>query len=236
LKFSPAFYRTAAICSFASAITTLCLIFLPRVYGPVSGFEARMALIDDPAYVTRSWAYLVHPFLVVTAALGVAVALRHASSGKMLGGFLGFCVWGYTEALQQAWTVVAFDRTWRSAWPSADEAARAALRNHVAVYDALWDSMYVLLLIAFTLGNFLYGLAMWRGTGLTRVVGWFYFGAVLLTVFILSGDFGGPRLPGVIGDWAYPALQPAARAAIGLWLWRVAQAGRDPVDRSDAVA
>lgn len=53
--FSPLFYRGAALCSLGSAITTLGLIFLPRLYQPVPDFEARMALIQNSAYVLRSW-------------------------------------------------------------------------------------------------------------------------------------------------------------------------------------
>ena len=42
LQFHPSFYKSAAVCSVLSAITTLGLIFLPHFFGPVEGFEARM--------------------------------------------------------------------------------------------------------------------------------------------------------------------------------------------------
>src|SRR5688572_20796655 len=64
MHFGPNFYRTAAICSIVSALTTLGLIFLPYLWLPVEGFDGRMNRINEPAYVLRSWIYLVHPFLV----------------------------------------------------------------------------------------------------------------------------------------------------------------------------
>ena len=72
MRFTPAFYRVAATCSFASAITTLGLIFLPEMMAPAEDFAARMARVNDPAYRVYAWVYLVHPFLTVTAALAVA--------------------------------------------------------------------------------------------------------------------------------------------------------------------
>jgi hypothetical protein len=61
LWFSPRFYRVAAICSFISAATTLCLIFLPRLYPRAASFEQNIALIENPIYTLRLWIYLFHP-------------------------------------------------------------------------------------------------------------------------------------------------------------------------------
>jgi hypothetical protein len=44
MRFTPAFYRFAAICSIASALTTLGLIFLPGTLPPADDFAARMLL------------------------------------------------------------------------------------------------------------------------------------------------------------------------------------------------
>lgn len=221
MTFSRRFYKTAAICSALSVITTLMLIFLPRVYGPVQGFEARMAVVGHPAYVLRSWVYLFHPLLVLTAALGIAAARRRVASGPAVLGFLGFLFWSFTEAAQQALTLRTLDQ-WRAAWPTADEGTRALLQTQIATYDALWDAMYFLLLIGFFLGNTLLGIATWRGRGLTRVVSLFLFAAALLTLTLLSGELKGPVLPDPLGFWVYPALQPLGRLLIAVWLWKAA--------------
>lgn len=223
MRFSPTFYRTAAICSFASVVTTLMLIFLPRFYGPATSFEHRLELVQHPLWQLRAWAYLIHPFLVLGAALGVAAALRRVATGAAASGLVGFMLWAFTEAAQQTLTLVAF-RRWAAEYRAADATVRETLRAQIGVYDAVWDAMYLLLLIAFLAGNVLYALATVRGRGLTCVLSFFYVGAALLTLAIISGELGGPTVPPVLGAWLYPALQPAARATIGLWLWRASSA------------
>ena len=219
MRFSQTFFRAAAICSFLSAITTLCLIFLPKIYGPATSFDQRIALVQHPLWQLRAWAYLIHPFITVTAALGVAVALRRAAASLVVPGFLGFLVWGFTEAGQQCLTFALF-RRWANQYPAADVATRETLRSNIMFYDALWDAMFLLLLLAFFAGNILYALATWRGRGLTRLLSFFYIGAAFITLDIILGELHGPTIPGIISFWLYPLLQPAARTLIGVWLWR----------------
>lgn len=218
MLFTGAFYRTTAMCSIASAVTTLLLIFLPQFYGPAASLDERVLRLQNPSYQLRAWTYLLHPFLVLAAALGVAAALRRRAS-LIVPGFLGFVLWAFTEAGQQTLTLTVFHR-WAKAWPAADPAARETLRSQIATYDALWDAMFLLLLLGFLFGNVLYGLACLREPGLTRVLGYFYFGAAFLTLTGISSEVGGPTLPPFLGTWLYPALQPAARLLIGVWLWR----------------
>ena len=219
MTFSPSFYRTAALCSWLSAVTTLLLIFLPSWYLPAEGFEGRMARVHDPAYVLRSWVYLLHPFLVLMAALGVAMRMRRVAPGPVLVGSLGFLLWAFTEAAQQTLTLFAFDR-WRAAYPLADEALKTQMRAQVAIYDGLWDALFVLLLLGFAIGNLLFGVALLRQGGFTRLVGGFFLAAFLLTLSILAGEVFGLSLPGPLNAWAYPAIQPLGRLLIGVWLWR----------------
>jgi hypothetical protein len=223
VRFSSTFYRGAALCSVASAITTLALIFLPRFYQPVIGFDARMALIEHPAYVLRSWIHLIHPFLVMTTALAVAVRCRTRAAGAASLGLLGFVVWGATEAAQQALTIVALDATWRAAWPTADAATRQSIRDHVAVYDAIWNSLYLLLLLGFLAGNVFMAIAVRSAERLARWVSTAYWAAAGLTLLILVPEVGGPALPGGVTAWLYPLIQPAGRALTGVWLWREAR-------------
>ncbi|UXI65836.1 hypothetical protein [Tahibacter amnicola] len=219
--FTPRFYRVAAICSMVSAATTLLLIFLPYAYTGGSDFDSRMARVNDPAAILRAWAYLIHPFLVVGAALGVAIRLRRLAAGLVLPGFLGFLLWGMSEAGQQAMTLIAFDR-WRHAWLVADAATKDALRVQIAVYDGLWDALYFLLLIAFVIGNSFYAIAIARRGRLGRWLAFFYTAAAALTVTIIASELGAPPLPGPLNAVLYPALQPLARILIGVWLWRMA--------------
>ncbi len=217
------FFRIAAVSSMLSAVTTLLLIFLPEFYSGAEGFEARMARVYEPAYRLRAWVYLVHPFLTACAALGIALSIRRRAPVLALLGMLGFLWWALTEASQQTLTLFAFDR-WRVAWNAADETARATIRINAAMYDGIWDGMYVLILIAFAVGNACFGAALIRGDGLERAVAGFLFAATALTLVLLVREIGAPLVPESVLKWSYPAIQPLGRTLIGVWLWRSATA------------
>jgi len=219
MSFSPRFYRACAICSFISAVTTLGLIFLPKFYGPATDIDARVALIHHPLWQLRAWIYLFHPFLTLAAALGVAVALRRTAAGAILTGFLGFLLWGFTEAGQQTLTLTLFRRL-AAAYPGADSTHQEIIRMQIETYDHIWDAMFLLLLIAFLIANVLYGVVTIRGTGVTRTLGFFYFAAAVLTLSIIFREIGIPALPPALEAWFYPATQPVARFLIGVWLWQ----------------
>jgi hypothetical protein len=227
MRFTRNFYRATAVCSVISSATTLLLIFLPKFYGPVTSLEVRIEVVEHPLYQLRAWAYLLHPFMVMAAALGVAAALRRTAAGLVVPGLLGFLLWGFTEAAQQTLTLTAFHR-WAADYRTADMALRETLRTKIAVYDALWDSMFLLVLLGFLAGNVLYGIATLHERGLTRTISWLYFAAAFLTLTILSGELRGPTLPDIVSAWLYPLLQPAARFLIGVWLWRVSDTDREP--------
>jgi hypothetical protein len=231
MQFTPSFYRAAAICSFVTAVTTLGLIFLPEAWAPAGDFAGRMARVNDPVYRLYSWVYFVHRFFAVTAALAVAMRLRREAASLAIPGLLGFIVWGATEAGQQALTLMAFN-PWRLAWLAGDPAVRATMELRTAVYDGIWNAMFSLILVAFFIGNLTYAAAMWRGRGLTRVVGVFYLLAALLTLSIFLGELGAPTIPGPIEFWIYPLTQPLARTLIGVWLWRHRDESTGPVLQS----
>src|SRR5688572_18645999 len=220
MRFTPSFYRFAAICSFASALTTLGLIFLPGQFPPADDFATRMARINDPTYRFYAWVYFGHPFLVVTAALAVAMRLRREAASLVIPGLLAFVLWGATEAGQQALTLFAFN-PWRLAWLAGDTAVRATMEVRTAMYDGVWNAMYFLLIVGFCIGNALYAVALWRRRGLSRVVGGLYAAAAALTLQIIVVEVdGGQLLPDAVEFWVYPLIQPLARTLIGAWLWR----------------
>jgi hypothetical protein len=217
----PRFYRIAAVCSFISVATTLCLIFLPDLLLPAPDFAARMGRIHEAPYLIRAWMYLLHPFLVFTAVLGVALAIHRRAPVLAIAGMAGFMLWACNEAGQQTLTLFAFDR-WRLGWETADEAARAALRINAVMYDGIWDAMYMLLLIGFAIGNACLGAALVPVQGLTRLMGGFLFAACALTVLLFINELGLALLPPSVLEWLYPIIQPSGRALVGVWLWRCA--------------
>jgi hypothetical protein len=220
----PRFYRVAAICSFVSVATTLMLIFLPELFAPAPDFPARMERIHEGAYQARSWAYLVHPFVVFTAALGVALAVGRRAPVLAIGGVVAFTLWAFNEAGQQTLTLFAFDK-WRAAWEAADQTTRATIQVNATMYDGIWDGMYALLLIGFAIGNACLATALLGEPGLARVVGALMLAAVALTAALFFGELGIRLLPATALDGAYPAIQPLGRALIGVWLWRQGRRG-----------
>ncbi len=220
MTFSPRFYRGAAVASFVSAATTLALIFLPRLYGAPDSLDARFALVSDPIWTLRAWVYFLHPFVVMAAAVGVGMRLRESAPGAVVVGLLGFLLWSMTEAGQQTLTLVAF-RDLEAAWEVASSTvAREEIRVQVAMYDAVWSSMFLLLLVGFTLGNAAFGAALVGRGGVDAVLGGLFLVIAGLTVFNISGQLDGPVLPAGLRAWVYPVVQPVTRVAIGVWLWR----------------
>jgi hypothetical protein len=224
MNVDPRFFRVAAVCSFLSVATTLMLIFLPEWFAPAPDFAARMARIHEGAYQLRSWAYLLHPFLVFTAALGIALAVGRRAPVRAIGGVVAFALWAFNEAGQQTLTLFAFDR-WREAWETADQAIRATIQVNAMMYDGIWDGMYVLLLIGFAIGNTCLASALLGERGLSRVIAAFMLAATLLTGAMFVGELGIRLLPAAVLDWSYPAIQPLGRALIGAWLWRLGRGG-----------
>ena len=230
-NFPRSFYRIAAITSFVSALTTLILIFGPQFYAPIDDdIAGRMQRVANPAYQLRAWTYFIHPFLAFTAALGVAMATRRVAPALALAGMLGFGLWALTEAGQQSLTLFAFD-DWRRAWLAGDPAVRASIEVRAALYDGLWEAAYSLLLFGIILGSAFFAAILLRMPDtLSRAVGGFYGLAAIQSIFIQSGELGGPVLPESIAFWVYPATQPLARILIGVWLLRVARDGEPRVD------
>src|SRR3954465_10577483 len=108
MKIAPSFYRSVAVCSVLSAITTLGLIYLPEFYQPLEGFAGRMRRVADPAYGLRSWVYLVHLLLSVSAGVGFPLRIRVLRPAAAIIGIAGFGLWACNEALQQTLTIFAF--------------------------------------------------------------------------------------------------------------------------------
>jgi hypothetical protein len=233
MVFTRRFFRTAAVCSFLSVGTTLLLILLPRWIPEAHDLAARMDAHAHPAYVVRSWAYLCHPFLVLGAALAVAVRVGLRSPGAAAFGLICFMLWAFLEAAQQGLTLVAFDRIWRPEFFAADVAGRQVIEARVAVYDALWDSLFFVLVLGFALGSVFFGATLVGASGLSRVLGVLYLVIATWSFHGMAVDWGAPPLPPLLDEWLYPVVQPIARTLIGVWLWRSVPVSLSPATTRD---
>ena len=219
------FLRLAGACAIASAVTTLLLWALPRAYAAPDDFESAIALHRNATYLARWWVNFLHTLLALVGYLGAALLLARRSPGGAALGFVFFLVWGTTELLGVAVIIFAVNGAWRTGWADADPAGREALRTLLAGWDAVWDAMFFVLLVAFLLGSLCHGWLASRGEGLERAAGVLLLLAVPLTLAILASGYGGPVWPGVAAGWVYPVLQPVGRATLGAWLWRSAVRG-----------
>ncbi len=200
-----------------SSVTTLCLIFLPRLVPEAPDLASQAALLHEPAYITRVWVALFHPLIVLVGALGVLLARFSKSPGALSCGFVFFLLWAGTEGIQQSLVLVALNWTWRAAYAAS---ADFSLESHIRGFEAVSDGLFFFLVIAFILANLCYCLGVWDRGALTRTISVFFALAAGLGLVSLLTSFGRGVLPESVIVFAYPTIQPAGRFLTGIWLWR----------------
>jgi hypothetical protein len=215
--------RLAAICAALTAFTTFLLWLLPRFVPPATDFAARIALHENSWYLARLWVNFTHNWLALFGYIGAAAILARRAPGYAAGGLAMFGIWATTELIGIAVIIFGVNRTWRAGYAAAGEAEQASLRTLLTGWDAVWDGMFFVLLVAFLLGSLLFGLAALKGRGLERLVGWLMIGGALLTALIMAGEYAGVGWANQISDATYPFLQPASRLFMGVWIWREAE-------------
>lgn len=221
MKNKSAFLTLAAVCSFAGAVTTCLLIFLPSP--TADDFEARAILHQNSLYLSKLWILFLHPQFNLIASLGVALVFFRKYPLQMIVGTLFLSVWAYTEISQQALLIDALNQFWRPGYLAADdETTRTLYRTLIQGAGALSDSKYFVVIYGFGLGSLLYGLAFGQETGPEKWLGFslIFIGVLSLSSFIryyLGLTSLSPVVDGLY-TWVYPYLQPAVRVAIGAWL------------------
>jgi hypothetical protein len=88
--------------------------------------------------------------------------------------------------------------------------------------------LFLVILIAFIVGNLLFGAALLRSVRPRDRVACACFGVGAVLGVISLSDTLGYDLGGAAMQVLYPLLQPAARFAIGMWLWRSAPSVGQP--------
>jgi hypothetical protein len=177
----------------------------------------------NPIYVARMWIGIVHPFIAVVAALGVALVRSRTSVGAAACGFVFFAFWAAAEAIQQALILVALNWGWRASYlATSDPVIRASLARSMSDFEQFSDGIFFVILIAFICANLLYAWATWTRERWDRIISGFFVLAAGLGVISYATSFGGGLLPPGVMAFLYPAIQPVGRCLTGIWLWRQA--------------
>jgi hypothetical protein len=209
-----------------TGLTTLGLIFLPRLLPATPDLISRAELASNGVYQLRLWIGVIHPLLAVTGILGVTFVVWDRSPGVSATAFLLLLLWGICEVVQQALLLVGL--TWRL-YPlylsAADSALRAPIAASIDAVLAVSDALFFVILLAFIAGHVLFAWLLRREPGLGRLVAVAFALAAGLGVLSFATRFGGGVVPGGTMDLLYPLIQPAARVVIGVWLWRSAVEG-----------
>ena len=214
--------RFASVCAALSAATTFLLWLLPKFYSSPADFEEAILLHSNGYYIARLWVNFGHIFLALVAYGAAAYLLFRLAPTLATFGYLWFVVWGFTELLGVTVNLFAVNRIWRAEFAGATPEEKVILRANLLGFDAVWDAMFFLLLVAFLLGSACFAAAALRGDGLTRLVGALFLLAVPLTIAIILGGYTKMTMLNSAVGAVYPLLQPISRGVLAYWLWRMA--------------
>jgi hypothetical protein len=222
--FGRAFFRGAAWCALLTVFTTLGVHLLPPLWAGADTFEKQVDLRRDPVYIGRLWMVLAHCALVAGSMLGVGVRRLRESPGLVIPGFFAYLLFAGAEMLRTSLVLFAVNGAWRAGYASAgDAAARQFFRGQILGFTGVNQALFMLFFLAFLVGNLLYGLALARGRGLERVVGWTLLAWAALAVPTLVEEAGAGGRVGPDLWWVGPIFQPLARMLMAVWLWRSAE-------------
>lgn len=223
VNFAPAL-RVLGYCAIGAAITTFLNTIAPRFYSADS-FESSMALIHHPIYAARQWVLLVHPAFTLMLALGVSLALAPRAPGRAASGLIFASVEKMTEFLLGVTILFVVNGVWKVEFLAAmGTPAAAESRSLIETSNQLLDGFYFLLWWMFILSTGLFISAFNWGEKLGRWIIVTGIGTILLTLFMMLGEFAGQQSwtrPFVV--WLYSPFLTLHRLLIGLWLLREAK-------------
>ncbi len=212
--------RLGGVAGLITAITTFLLWYLPRTYDVAPGFDGVIALHAEPAYMARLWINFWHVFLALLAYGVVAAVLWQRSKFWAAFGFIAFSFWCLIEAVGVSINIWAVNETWRAGYVSADSEQQLLLKASLQTFSGIWNGLFFVILITFLLGTLAYGVALWSGKGIEKILSLLFLLAVPLTLIILADSYFGASLSRWI-SWSYPILQPVSRGLMGIWLIRL---------------
>jgi hypothetical protein len=226
---SPRTLRVLAVCTALTALTTFAVHLISF---PTSTFEERLALSQNPLYLSRLWVVLLHIALVTVSMFGMALVLWRRSAMLTGLGFMGFLLFAWGEITRTAFAIFVLNRGWRTEFlANPDASNQDMLKVLMTSWGYLNSMLFFLFITGFTLGTLFYGLALLKKTEAANAWdarGWdARLGSLLLVWAVLNslGAFGAAGVPHIpsLPDWFGWTFQPFARVCMAVWLWRKSQ-------------
>ncbi len=213
--------RTAALCAFLSALTTLAVHLLPGLWADARTFEAQLDLRNNAVYMGRLWLVLVHCLLVVISMYGARALAPNGHAALPDLGLLAFVVFACTEILRTSLVLFTVNRGWRAAYvAAADAATRERARSLIEGFSGINGALFFIFYTAFLLGTLCYGFTFWRASGWTRGIGWLFLVWGALGLPMLIDTIAGTEVLSPYFGWVGRYFIAPARALVGVWLWR----------------
>ena len=217
--FSRNFFRFAAICAFASALTTFGVHLLPLLH-PANTFEEQLLLSQNPIYKLRLWVVLIHILFVLASMWGIAAVKYKTAAGWIGLGLGGYWIFGLAEFFRVSFALNAIT-PWRARLLNEPNSEiRELLKENLLSWPQINDALFFLLVFGFLLGNICYGVATFRSSGLEKWISNLLFVWAGLGCITMFHEFLNQTWMNFVPDFISYTYQPLVRILIGVWLWK----------------
>lgn len=215
------YVKLASVAAFTLAITTLGVHFITF---PSETFEERILLYKNPLYHFRNGLLVFHCVLAIISLYGFVVVRRLTHAAATNVGMIFFSFFAFTEIFRMMYNAWYGNGIRQKYAEAADEVMKEAFRHDLELWGLSSNSLFLVFILCFALGNLFYGLALFKDVDLfTRILGYGFLLWSLLTFLALGNDFWENEIIGIVVSVNNKFFQPTIRFAVGFWLWREAK-------------
>lgn len=184
MTFSEKFYKATAACAALAALLMLAIWVMDFLTDTPGTMEDAVALVRHPVTPWFNSVCYVVLFFNIMAFWGVTAKKMDTRAGLAITAFIFAGIDIVFEFFISSLSLGPWAEAVHS-YQAADAAMQATMKaNLLAVYWGLYSAAYMVAVPCLLVSMLLYGLATWRGGGVTRLVSIFFFLAFInLAIF-----------------------------------------------------
>lgn len=221
MKFSRCFFNTTSACAFIGGILIVVYWLLNFGFAQPGTLEEEIALQDHTMYTVAQWVHFAFLFFVLAAFWGVAAMKMEVAPGLVTTGFIFFLFDFIPSILVGAVQIFTFNYTWASGLATAqDGAVKTMLMTNMSGFYSLLPAVTFVTLVGFLVGALLFGMATWKGSGLEKAVGIFFFLMLIGDFLWAVGIYGSQQLLMDLRIRVVLLVGAVLLLLIGAWLWK----------------